>query len=62
MRLKIVLILLLVFSCAMPVNATNNSDVRMDIIYMGQNFSHDSFTGGNISKNIFLENYIPKIN
>ncbi len=62
MQLKSILILLLVFSCIMPVNATNNGDVRLNIIYMGQNLSHDSFTGGNISKNIFLENYIPKTN
>ena len=44
----------------MPVNATNNSDITMNIIYMGHNYSHDSFTGGNISNNLFLENYIPQ--
>jgi hypothetical protein len=60
MGLKSIIILLLVFSCVMPVNAANNSDLKRNIIYIGQNFSHNSFTGNNISKNIFVDKNIPK--
>ena len=43
----------------MPVNAVNNGNLTMNIVYMGHKISHDSFTGGYISKNIILEKYIP---
>jgi predicted deacylase len=57
--MSIYLLILLVLSCTMPVNAINNSNLSMDIVYIGHNISHDSFTGGYISKNIILEKYIP---
>jgi uncharacterized protein len=56
---SIFMLLLLVSSFTLPVNAVNNSNVTMNIIYIGYNIGHDSFTGGNISKNIILEKYIP---
>jgi uncharacterized protein len=59
MRLKNIFILLLVFSCILPVNAANNSDVTMDVVYMGMNYNNqESFTGGNVSENYYIKNYI----
>ncbi len=59
MRLKSIIMLLLVLSCTMPVYATNNSNITINIIYMAHNYSPDSFTGGNITNNSIIEKYIP---
>ena len=59
MKLEIIFILLLVLCCTVPVNAANNNDVTMNVVYIGLNYhDHNSFTGGNISQNTVLKKYI----
>jgi hypothetical protein len=59
MKFETIIILLLVFCCTMPVNADNNIDVSMNVIYIGLKYnSQESFTGGNVSENYYIKNYI----